>query len=115
MYFDGKSAVSLVNKKEGKKIFKRKVTEEHISLLMEPGGKYIGHFTPVTGRSRSILEGIVKFTENSGVSLDSLIAIRCDGTNVNTGINGGLIVLMEHYLERPLHWFICVFHANELP
>ena len=104
-----------MNKKEGNKFFRRKVNEEHISLLMEPEGKYIGHFTPVTGRSRSILEGIVKFTENSGVSLDSLIAIGCDGTNVNTGINGGLIVSMEHYLERPLHWFICMLHANELP
>ena len=22
---------------------------------------------------------------------------------------------MEQYLERPLHWFICMLHANELP
>ena len=29
-------------------------------------------------------------------------------------INGVLIVMMENYLERPLHWFICMLHANEL-
>ena len=45
----------------------------------------------------------MKFTEDSGVSLNSLIAIGCDGTNVNTGINEGVIVLMGHYLDRPLH------------
>ena len=103
MYFDGKRDVSLVNEKEGNKFFRRKVTEEHISLLMEPGGKYIGHFTSVTGRSRSILEDIVKYTKDGGVSIDSLIANGFDGTNVNTGTNGVLIVMMEHYLERPLH------------
>ena len=79
------------------------MTEEHISLLMEPGGNNIEHFTPVTGRCRIILEGIVKFSGESWVSMNSSIAMECDGTNVNTGINGGLIVLMEHYLERPHH------------
>ena len=47
--------------------------------------------------------------------MESLLAIGCDGTNVNTGTKGGLIVLMEEYLGRPLHWFICMLHANELP
>ena len=82
---------------------------------MKPGGKYIGPFTPVTVRSRSILEGILKFTEDSGGSMDSITAIGCDCTNVNFCINGGLIVLMEYYLVRPLHWFFCMLHANELP
>ena len=113
MYFDGKRDISLVNDKEGNKFFRRKVTEEHISLLMEPGGKYIGHFTSVTGRSRSILEDIVKSTKNGRVSMNSLIAIGCDGTNVNTGINGVLISMMEHYLGRPLLWFINLYVACE--
>ena len=43
------------------------------------------------------------------------MAIGCDGINVNTGINGRLLVLREHYLERPLHWFISMLHTNELP
>ena len=113
--FEGKRDVSLVNKKEGNKFFRRKVTGEHISLLMEPGGKCIGHFTSVTCMSPRILEGIVKFSEDGGVSMNSLIAIGCSGTNVNTGFTGVLTVETEHYLEIPLHWFICKLHANELP
>ena len=105
----------MVNEKEGNKIFRGKVTEEHIFLLIEPERKYIGHFTPVTSRSCSIIEGIVKFTEDSGVSRNSLVAIGCDATNVKTDNNGGLIVLMEHYLEMPFNWFICLLHATELP
>ena len=60
------------------------VIEEHTTLLMEPGGKYIGHFTPAVGTSRSILQGIIKFTEDNEISMESLVAIGCDGTNVNT-------------------------------
>jgi len=48
-------------------------------------------------------------------SLDKLVAIGCDGTNVNTGRNGGTIRLLEEELGRPLQWFICQLHANELP
>ena len=70
------------------------MTEEHISLLMEPGGNNIEHFTPVTGRSCSILEGIVIFIEDSGISLNSLTALGCEGTNVKTDINGGQMALM---------------------
>ena len=113
--FDGKRDVSLVNEKERNKFSMRKVAGEHISLLMKPGGKYIGHFTLIKSRSRSILEVIAKYTKDSRVSLSLLFTIGCDGTNVSTGINEGLIVLMEHYLKKPLHRFICMLHANELP
>ena len=80
LYFDGKKDVSLVNEIEGNKFFRRKVTEEHISQLKEPGGKYIWHFTPVTGSSRSILGGTVKFTVDNGDSMHSLCAIVYDCT-----------------------------------
>ena len=43
------------------------------------------------------------------------IAIGCDGTNVNSGVKGGVIRLLELELGRPLQWLICLLHANELP
>ena len=39
----------------------------------------------------------------------------CDGTNVNVGENGGIIRLMENTIQRPLQWFVCLLHQNELP
>jgi hypothetical protein len=48
-------------------------------------------------------------------SLDKLVAIGCDGTNVNTGRTGGVIRLLEDELQRPLQWLICQLHFNELP
>ena len=41
--------------------------------------------------------------------------VGCDGTAVNTGIRGGIIRLLEVALNRPLQWFVCQLHANELP
>ena len=41
--------------------------------------------------------------------------VGCDGTAVNTGIRGGIIRLLEEALNRPLEWFVCQLHANELP
>lgn len=44
-----------------------------------------------------------------------IIALGCDGTPVNTGPKGGVIRLLELKLNKPLHWFVCQLHANELP
>lgn len=34
---------------------------------------------------------------------------------VNTGYKNGVIAQLERSLGRPLHWFVCMLHANELP
>jgi hypothetical protein len=47
--------------------------------------------------------------------MDKILAIGADGTNVYTGIHGRVIRLLELNLQRPLQWFICMFHCNELP
>jgi len=49
------------------------------------------------------------------VNFNNLIAVGCDGTNVNTGNRGGVITLLEKELQKPLQWLICKLHANELP
>ena len=115
LYFDGKRDVTLVNLKDGDKYYKKKIQEEHISILCEPNSKYIGHFTPSSGSALSIYQGIIKFLMENNINLDSISAIGCDGTNVNTGTKGGIIRLLEKSLRRPLHWFVCMLHGNELP
>lgn len=88
--------------------------EEHYVLVKEPGDTYITHVTPDNGRARSIADEVITFLKDSN-SKDSIKAILCDGTPVNTGRVGGVLKLIEIYLDRPLQWLICLLHANELP
>jgi hypothetical protein len=53
--------------------------------------------------------------QKKNISTDQLVAIGCDGTIVNTGVNHGAIRLLEEQLGRPLQWLVCLLHANELP
>lgn len=45
----------------------------------------------------------------------NLVAVGCDGTATNTGWKNGAIRFIELKLGRPVQWFICQLHANELP
>lgn len=47
--------------------------------------------------------------------MECLLAVGCDGTNVNVGINGFIIRLLEKRLNKPLQWIICLLHITELP
>ncbi|XP_050309269.1 uncharacterized protein LOC126745454 [Anthonomus grandis grandis] len=109
LYFDGRKDKTLIFTDNRK----RTVVKEHITLLQEPGSNYIGHLSPVSGLS--ILNSLTEFLDNSSISLDSLEAVGCDGTNINVGSKGGIISLLERNIKRPLQWFICQLHANELP
>jgi len=46
--------------------------------------------------------------------MEKLVAIGCDGTNVNTGCDGGVIRLLEVHCNKSLYWFVCLLHMNEL-
>lgn len=50
-----------------------------------------------SGSAQSICQGIREFTDQRSISLESLIAIGCDGTNVNTGTKGGIIRLIGFF------------------
>lgn len=116
IWFDGKIDKTL------KQVFDenrmpRNITEneEHITIIQEPGSRYITYVTPSTGTGNAIQESIINYFESDGENLQHLVAVGCDGTKVNTGNKQGIIVRFEAYLERPLQWIICLFHFNELP
>lgn len=69
----------------------------------------------ILGTAKNILQSLNLFFNEKQISHNDLIAVGCDGTNTNVGIKGGIIRLLELYLQRPIHWFICQLHANELP
>ena len=58
---------------------------------------------------------IINYFSTSNISVDKLVAIGCDGTNVNTGQNNGVIRLIEVELGKPMQWLVCQLHGNELP
>lgn len=114
LYFDGRKDRTIqMDYNDG--IPRRvKVIEEHICLVSEPGSKYVGHVTPKSGKATRIVEDIFDFMRREQIATDFVVA-GCDGTNSNTGWKGGILTLMEEKLQRPLQWFICLLHMNELP
>ena len=115
LYFDGRKDSTITIMKHGSRWYKRKVMEEHLSLVEEPGSKYIGHVAPLSGTAKDAKLSIMTFLKDRYKCLDKLVAIGCDGTNANTGRIGGTIRLIELELEKPLQWLVCQLHANELP
>ena len=113
--FDGRKDQTLIRKQIGDKFSKSVVQEEHISHIQEPDSKYFGHFAVKTGSAKMITDSLVTFFSENELTMNNITAIGSDGTSVNTGSKGGVIRLIELKLNKPVHWFICQLHANELP
>lgn len=115
LYFDGRKDKTLtITEKDGKR-YKQSILEEHISLIMEPDSKFLGYIVPAFGTSKCIEQTITDFFLESEISMEHLLAVGCDGTNVNVGKYGGIIRLLEKRLNKPLQWIICLLYMNELP
>ncbi|KAL4084226.1 hypothetical protein QTP88_028052 [Uroleucon formosanum] len=115
LYFDGRKDKTMVNHKEGTKYYRQIITEERISLIQEPESKYISHAKPTNGSALQIKNSIINFLETNNIVTSDIVAIGCDGTVVNTGFRTKVIWQIEEHLKKPLQWFICQLHANELP
>lgn len=115
VYFDGRKDNTYFQERIDNKMYRRQKKEEHISLVQEPGGKYIGHLTPRGGTGSEIATAIWCFLESKKFDHDDLVAIGCDGTATNTGWKNGAIRNLEIKLGRPVQWFVCLLHFNELP
>ena len=85
--------------------------DDHIAVVAEPGGQYLTHFTPASGKAHDIFKELQSVVNEVG---GDIVAIEADGTAVNTGKNGGVCRLFELFRGRPVHWFICQLHSNEL-
>ena len=93
--------------------------EEHYSVVSEPGGQYLFHFTPPEAdenhkAAEQIAIELVTWMKQYGVD-KTLVFIGGDSTNVNSGIWGGVFHHVEKLLGRPLNWLLCGLHLIELP
>lgn len=114
IYFDGRRDTTLVKVNRNGKWYGDTAVEEHFVIVEEPGGNYLTHVTPSSGRSSDIANSIVTVITELDAN-DNILAIGCDSTNTNTGCKGGVIRHLEVALRHPVNWFICLLHTNELP
>ena len=68
--------------------------QENVTVISEPGSKYVDHFIPKSGKAAHIANELYDLLVETD-SLHSLSVIGADGTNVNTGWKGGAIRELE--------------------
>ncbi|XP_031621365.1 uncharacterized protein LOC116339554 [Contarinia nasturtii] len=115
--FDGRKNDSLTMEKIDKKFHPRKriMKESHLVVLKEPNSQLLGYTKVENEDSEHKVIKLNEFFVDKAISLDSLIGICCDGEPANTDIRNGILRRFETQLNRPLHWFVCLLHFNELP
>lgn len=99
---------------ENGQFFRRIIREDHFSIVSQPEGLFLGYVPVKKGDAESASRVIISFLESKNI-LKELKALGCDGTIFNVGADGGINHFIEVELQRPLHWFICIPHMNELP
>ena len=71
--------------------------DDHIAVVAEPGGQYLTHFTPASGKAHDIFKELQSVVNEVG---GDIVAIGADGTAVSIGKNGGVCRLFELFRER---------------
>ena len=64
--------------------------EEHVAVVAEPGGEYLTHFTPVSGKAINEVNELISIANCYG---NNVSVLGCDGAAVNTGRSGSVSVL----------------------
>lgn len=119
LYYDSRKDESKVHSKKadehGKlRYYRSTVKESHYSLVSQPEGLFLGYVVPEGGTADKVSKTISSFLKDKNM-FDVLIALGSDGENLNVGADGGINYYIEAELGRPLHWFVCLLHTNELP
>ena len=101
LLFDGKKDWTLVYQEvEGSdEAYPGVIKEEHYSVVKEPGGQYLFHFTPDEDdkdhtAAEKIAIALVDWMKKYGID-KTLKFIGGDSTNVNSGIWGGVLQFVE--------------------
>ncbi|CAH0551159.1 unnamed protein product [Brassicogethes aeneus] len=115
LYFDGRTDETVVIEVVNDKRYRRVVKEDHISVVQEPGSKYLTHVVPTSKKADGIANSIISYLHAKGIDISNIKVIGCDGTNTNTGWKGGAIRFMELAFKKPVQWAVCLLHFNELP
>lgn len=119
LYYDSRKDESITyttkTVENGKlRYYRDTVKESHYSLVSQPEGLFLGYIVPEGGTADKVSKTILSFLKDKNI-LNGLVALGSDGENLNVGGDGGINYYIEAELGRPLHWFVCLLHMNELP
>ena len=95
LYFDGIKDCILLMEESGTNRIRREVIEEHVTVLAEPGSRYLGHFAPSSGTAKNIANSLIEFYKEKQIDINKIQSIGCDGTNKNVGWKTGVIRRLE--------------------
>ncbi|XP_065640992.1 uncharacterized protein LOC124806086 isoform X2 [Hydra vulgaris] len=100
IYFDGRkdSTRAMINDSNGQ-LHPIIIKEQHITVTIEPGGRYLGHFTPnapnhLDNPAKKIAKGVYNLLEQYNLT-ESCLVLGADSTSINTGWKGGAITHLE--------------------
>ena len=76
------------------------IKEQHITVTLEPGGRYLGHFildAPIHSDkpAKKVGEGVYLLLQQYNLA-QSCLVLGADSTAINTGWKGGAIVHLEN-------------------
>jgi len=64
LYFDGRKDKTMTIEKNNDRFYRKVITQEHISMIEEPGSKYLGHLTPESGSAKDVKDAITSFLKD---------------------------------------------------
>lgn len=71
-------------------------------MLQETVYVYIGHITPANSMGSNMIDIIMERLNGKEIMKNYLVAIGCDGSNINIGVDNKDIRWMEVSLECPI-------------
>ena len=105
LHFDGRkdSARTMINDLNGK-LHSIIIKEQHITVIIEPDGRYLGHFTLDTPihpdkPAKKVAEGVYLLLQQYNFT-ESCLVLGADSTTINTGWKGGAIAHFEKMLSQ---------------
>ena len=114
VYHDGRRDKTLVTKTVNGISRNVVEVEEHISIIEEPGSRYLSHVTPKDGTGKEIAKSLFKTVVNAEAT-DTVAVVGNDGCSGNNGADNGACAYFERYMGKPLQRVNCLLHCNELP
>lgn len=114
--FDSKKDRTLTQTRtEDGKLQPRIILETHITVLRQPSSVFLGYAkTMESSLGSDIANILLQFFREKIISIANMTAVCCDGEPKNTGKHNGVLRCLEKHLGKPLHWFVCLIHFNEL-